>query len=77
MAKENARLVAAECNISSPTTATVPGWWVDMKARGEVMVENSKSVASAVEDRGSAILNAEQNDSIARQLDLVCRDVEA
>jgi len=56
---------------------TLPGWWVEMKARGEVIVVNSKSVASAVEGRGQVVLSAEQIDLVARQLDLVCRDVEA
>lgn len=54
----------------------LPGWWVEMKARGGVIVVNSKSVASAVEGRGAVILNAEQIDLIARQLEIVCRDVE-
>lgn len=54
---------------------TLPGWYVERKAFGDVTVVNSKSVASAVEGRGPAILTAEQIDLIARQLDLVCRDV--
>jgi hypothetical protein len=55
----------------------LPGWWEEMKARGEVMVVNSKYVASAVEGRSPVVLNGEQIDLIACQLDLVCRDVEA
>ncbi len=47
-----------------------------MKARGDVIVVNSKSVASAVEGRGPALLTAEQIDLIARQLEVICRDVE-
>jgi hypothetical protein len=54
----------------------LPGWWVDMKARGDVVVVNSKSVCSAVEGKGSVILTPEQIDLIARQLDVICRDVE-
>ncbi len=54
----------------------LPGWWVEMKARGDVVVVNSKSVASAVGGRGPALLLPEQIDLIARQLDVLCRDVE-
>jgi len=55
----------------------LPGWWVEMKAFGDVIVVNSKSVAKAVEGKGPAVLTVDQVDLIARQLDLVCRDVEA
>jgi len=54
----------------------LPGWYVERKAYGDVTVVNSKSVASAVEGKGPAILTSDQLDLIARQLDLVCRDVE-
>lgn len=54
----------------------LPGWWVEMKARGDVVVVNSKSVAAAIEGKGPAILSPEQVDLIARQLDVICRDVE-
>jgi hypothetical protein len=53
----------------------LPGWFVERKAFGDVTVVNSKSVASAVEGKGPAILTPEQIDLISRQLDLVCRDV--
>jgi len=55
----------------------LPGWWVEMKARGDVIVVNSKSIAGAVEGKGPAQLTADQIDLIARQLDLACRDVDA
>lgn len=54
----------------------LPGWWVDMKARGDVIVVNSKSVARAVEGRAPAVLTGDQIDLIARQIDVLCRDVE-
>ena len=37
---------------------------------------NSKSVALAVEGHGPRLLSDKEIDLIARQLDLVCRDVE-
>lgn len=55
----------------------LPGWFVEMKTRGDVVVVNSKSVAAAVEGKGPVVLNADQIDLIARQLDVICRDVEA
>ena len=54
---------------------TLPGWWVEQKARGPVTVVNSKSLPSAVRGNGSASLSPEQVDLIARQLDTLCRDV--
>jgi len=54
----------------------LPGWWVEMKARGDVIVVNSKSVAGAIEGRGPAQLTVDQIDLIARQLDVICRDVD-
>jgi hypothetical protein len=55
---------------------TMPGWWVEQKARGPVTVVDLKHVCDAVEGRGDVVLNAEQIDLIARQLDQLCRDVE-
>lgn len=55
---------------------TLPGWYVEAKARGDVTVVTSKLVASAVQGRGPAVLSADQVDLIARQLDVICRDVE-
>lgn len=55
----------------------IPGWWVEQKAVGDVRVVNSKAVAAAVEGRGPQRLTDEQIDLIARQLDVICRDVDA
>ncbi len=54
----------------------IPGWWVERKAVGQVSVVNSKSVIAAIIGKGAPILNADQVDLIARQLDIACRDVE-
>lgn len=54
----------------------LPGWWVEARGRGDVAVVNSKTVAKAIEGKGNVALSEEQIDLIARQLDLVCRDVE-
>jgi hypothetical protein len=55
----------------------LPGWWVDTKGFGDVAVVNPKVIANAVDGRkGPAILAPEQIDLIARQLDVMCRDVE-
>jgi len=54
----------------------LPGWWVEVKARGAVTVVNSKNVTSAVEGDGPRTLTDQQIDLIARQLDSLCRDVE-
>jgi hypothetical protein len=54
---------------------TLPGWWVEQKARGPVTVVNSKSLPSAIRGNGAAALSSEQVDLIARQLDTLCRDV--
>ena len=54
---------------------TLPGWWVEQKARGPVTVVNSKSLPAAVRGNGAVSLSPEQIDLIARQLDALCRDV--
>ena len=64
-------------DVSLKPILALPDWWVEMKARGDVIVVNSKSVASAVAGKGTAVLTADQIDLIARQLDVLCRDVEA
>ncbi len=54
----------------------LPGWWVEMRARGPVTVIDLKHVADAVRGYGEVTLSAEQIDLIGRQLDDRCRDVE-
>jgi hypothetical protein len=40
------------------------------------MVVNSKNLPGAVEGKGAPVLTSEQIDLVARQLDVICRDVE-
>lgn len=56
----------------------LPGWWVerDPRERPVVSVVNSKNVAREIEGFGHQVLSEEQIDLIARQLDVLCRDVE-
>ena len=54
----------------------IPGWWVEAKANGEVIVINAKNVALAVIGNHPPVLSDHQIDLIARQLDERCRDVE-
>jgi len=55
---------------------TLPGWWVEQKVRGSVVVVNSKNLPAAVRGNGATALSPEQIDIVARQLDSVCRDVK-
>jgi len=55
---------------------TFPGWMVITRARGAVTVLNPKQIPSAVALRGAPLLDADQIDIIARQLEARCRDVE-
>jgi hypothetical protein len=54
---------------------TLPGWFVESKGRGSVAVVNSKNIASEVVGFGPRVLSDDQIDLIARQLDVLCRDV--
>ena len=54
----------------------IPGWWVEAKANGEVIVINAKNVALAVIGNHPPVLSDHQIDLIARQLYERCRDVE-
>lgn len=53
----------------------LPGWWVEQKGRGAISVVNSKNVASEVERMSGRVLSVQEIDLIARQLDVLCRDV--
>jgi hypothetical protein len=54
----------------------LPGWWVESRGRGDVAVINSKNLAGEVDRDVAPVLLAKQIDLIARQLDVLCRDVE-
>lgn len=70
--------ILARTGIETPVKPilALPGWFVVSKARGVVTVVNHKQVPSAVRGNNGPILSADQIDLIARQLDLICRDVE-
>ncbi len=55
---------------------TFPGWMVITRARGAVTVLNPKQIPAAVALRGAPVLDEQQIDLVARQLDARCRDVE-
>lgn len=55
----------------------LPGWMVKERAKSDLRVLNPKNLPSAIEGRGDQVLSIEQIDQISRQLDLVCRDVQA
>ena len=52
----------------------LPGWFVERKGRGEVIVVSGKAVDSL--PKGRAVLDAAKITRIAHQLDQRCRDVE-
>ena len=54
----------------------LPGWMVKERRLGDVRVLNPINLPKAIEGRRERVLSDEQIDQIARQLDLVCRDVE-
>jgi hypothetical protein len=54
----------------------IPGWFVDLKSRGSVIVSNEKPLAGAIRHQCGGTLTASQEDLIARHLSLMCRDVD-
>ena len=54
----------------------LPGCWVEMTARGPVVVVNAKAVGKAIIGRNEELLQVSEIDLISRQLDERCRDVE-
>lgn len=69
--------LAKELNIQTSPAAvlTVPGWWVEDKARDPVIAVNPKALAGALPARIPAKLTAAQTDQIRRRLETLCRDV--
>lgn len=55
---------------------TLPGWYVHEKRGTGIRVVNSKILSGVIRDSGDRVLSDEHIDLIARQLDVVCRDVE-
>lgn len=55
----------------------LPGWFVTLRARGEVAIMNEKNLVSTISKRSQPdVLSKDQIDLIARQLEARCRDVE-
>lgn len=54
----------------------LPGWYVVPKGIGPVLVVNEKMLFATISRGKERILSDEQIDLIARQLDLLCRDIE-
>ena len=62
--------------VSARPVLVLPGWYVVPKGIGPVLVVNHKQLCGAI-TRGDRQVLSEQNvDLIARQLDVLCRDVE-
>lgn len=66
--------------IGGSVTATpmlaLPGWWVELRGKGAVNVQNAKNLPSAILGRGVVTLEPERIELIRRQLDARCRDVK-
>ncbi len=54
----------------------IPGWYVESKSRGPVIVPNEKPLAGAIRHQCRGNLTAGQEDLIARHLALMCRNVD-
>ena len=54
----------------------LPGWYVVLKGSGAVAVLSHKQLVGAIARGPKDVLSPRQIDLIARQLDVVCRDVE-
>ena len=63
-------------NVVAQPVLVLPGWYVVTKGVGPVVVVTSKLLAGAIRRVNKRVLSAEQIDLIARQLDLLCRNVE-
>jgi hypothetical protein len=63
--------------VQAMAVLTLPGWWINITGRGLVTVVNHKQVFSAVTERSTAMLTAEQVEKICKELESHCRDVEA
>jgi len=63
-------------NVEARPVLALPGWFVDQKARGDVILYNGKNPKSWATSQGSKILNENQIKRIKHQLEQRCRDVE-
>ena len=54
----------------------LPGWWVETRALGPISVQNAKNLPANIRGKGVRVLEEEQINLIARQLNARCRDVK-
>jgi hypothetical protein len=62
--------------LNAQPVLVLPGWYVVAHGLGPVVVVNHKMLPGAILRNARRLLSAEQMDLIARQLDLLCRDVD-
>ena len=55
---------------------TIPGWWVEAKAREPIAALNPLTLAAALPARMAKTLSAAETDQIVRNLAKLCRDVD-
>ena len=53
----------------------LPGWWVTLKGKGAVSVQNPKNLPGVIEGYRKTPLTDDEVDLVRRQLDARCRDV--
>lgn len=63
-------------NVEARPVLALPGWFIDQKARGDVILYNGKNPKSWAIAQGSKVLNDNQIYRIKHQLEHRCRDVE-
>lgn len=63
-------------NVAVKPILALPGWYVHETPSPEIRVVNPDFLSRAVSGRGEIALQPNEIELIARQLDLVCRDVE-
>lgn len=63
-------------DIAARPVLALPGWWVETRTPGPVAVQNPKNLPAHILGKGLRVLDPQQVDLIARQLDSRCRDVK-
>lgn len=63
-------------DIAARPVLALPGWWVETRTPGPVAVQNPKNLPAHILGKGHRVLDPQQVDLIARQLDSRCRDVK-
>ncbi len=63
-------------DLTARPVLALPGWWVETRTPGPVAVQNPKNLPAHILGKGLRVLDPQQVDLIARQLDSRCRDVK-